>query len=151
MSASEADVTAPDWPPVRERWTTTALRTGGLAVMVGIGAGWLRRDWTLVPLATLVALWFTLGGHFVELAFRNKARYLLSPHPAAQAVARLAWWFAGGVILLKAMVLSWTILSSRDPTIWPWWVGGVMFVFVELTVHTMLWATRQASFFNGRG
>ena len=53
--------------PFTEPWRTTALRTGSLALAVGVGVGLLKRQLAVVPLVALLALWFTLGGHFLEV------------------------------------------------------------------------------------
>lgn len=127
-----------------EPWRTTLLRTGSLALAFGAGFSLYQHRLAALPRATLFALWFTLGGHFIELLYRNRLRQLISPNPLAQACARLVYWFAGGCVLAAG-----ALATQRFP--WPWWMGGVLFIGVELVVHFLLLLRRQPSFYNGRG
>ena len=57
-----------DFQPYREPLRTTLLRTGGIAVIIGAALAARRGGgWPAWPIATLIALWPTLGGHVVEL------------------------------------------------------------------------------------
>ena len=48
------------YQPFAEPWRTTALRTGGIALAIGVVVGLYQRQLAAVPDATLLALWFTL-------------------------------------------------------------------------------------------
>lgn len=135
--------------PFAEPWRATARRTGAIALAIGVGIGLYRRQLAAVPMATVFALWFTLGGHFLEVLFRNR----LADHGgrATRAVARLAFWFAGGSLLYAGALATGALLTGRGPDPWPWWVGGVGFVGVELVIHQLLHARGHASFYDGRG
>lgn len=141
----------PTWHPCVEPWPATARRTGGLAVLIGLGVGLYSRHLGLVPTVTLVALWFTLGGHFVEILFRNHLRRYLRLPGAVDVVARLAWWFAGGTVLYAGALATRAALTGRGPAPWPWWSGGVAFLAIELVVHLLLRARGVPSFYDGRG
>ena len=144
-------MTAPQWQPFSESWRTTLLRTGALAVAIGIGVGLFRRQPAIIPLVTLLALWFTLGGHYVEVVFRN----YLQPRLVGQLVllifGRLAFWFLGGSALYAGARATSAMLSAQRTVPWPWWTGGVLFIGVELLVHLLPQARGQPSFYNGRG
>ena len=138
------------WEPFAESWRITALRTGSIAVVIGMGVGLYERQLAAVPRVTLVALWFTLGGHFLEVLFRNQLSRRIGGQPM-QAVARLAYWFAGGSALYAGALATLAALTGRGSGQWPWWAGGVGFVGVELLIHQLLRARGQASFYNGLG
>jgi len=55
-----------DWKPFAEPWRTTALRNGTIAVAIGLGVGLSTRQFAVGFLASVLALWFTLGGHVLE-------------------------------------------------------------------------------------
>src|SRR5262245_5523507 len=133
-----------------EPWSVTALRTGFIALAIGVGAAVLRRQPSVVPLATLTALWFTLGGHFVDLAFRNHLGRLAGGG-TARVLSRLAWWFAGGCVLYQGALETQSLVWGRDSAGWPWWVAGVGFVGAELIVHLLLRLRKLPSFYDGRG
>jgi hypothetical protein len=138
-------------PPRHEPFRTTLARTGTIAVVVGVGVSVLSgggpRRW---PIATLLALWATLGGHYVELLYLRVVRPRLPAERAVQRMARLVVWFAGGCALATAMYATAVALSGAPPR-WPWWVGGVAFVALELVVHLVLHLRGHGSDFDGRG
>ena len=139
--------------PYREPLRVTLLRTGAIAVVIGgalarsLGGRW--------PIATLIALWPALGGHFVEIFFLNFLRPRLAANRAVRIAARLVVWFVGGVILALAMGLTaravgvhparWTVPGSALG------LAGVGFIGIELVVHLVLQIIGQPSFYNGRG
>ena len=116
-----------------------------------MGVGLYERQLAMVPLATLVALWFTLGGHFLEVLLRNQLRQRISGQPAVQALARVACWFAGGSVLYAGALGTRAILTGRGAVPWPWWMAGIAFVGVELLVHLLLRVRGHPSFYDGRG
>jgi hypothetical protein len=138
------------WERFSEPWSTTLLRTVGLAGAIGIGVGLYQRRLVVVPTAALLALWFTLGGHFVEVWFRNGLRPRLSS-PLMALVARLATWFVGGYVLLRGALWTRSLIAGHGTAPWPWWAGGVFFIGAELAVHLGLRARRQPNVFDGRG
>lgn len=137
--------------PFSEPWRTTALRTGLLALAVGVAVGLIKRHLAVVPSVTLFALWFTLGGHFLELLFRNRLRPFVSDQPAARTLARVAFWFAGGAVLFEAAQATQTLFARRLSVPLSWWVAGIGFVGVEFLVHLGLRARGEASVYDGRG
>jgi hypothetical protein len=143
--------TPPSWEPFVESWRTTARRTGLLALAVGVGVGFYQRQLAVVPSATLLALWFTLGGHFLEVLLRNQLRQRINGQAAIQALARVACWFAGGAVLYEGALWTWAILTGRSAALWPWWKAGIAFVGIELVVHLVLRLRGQPSFYDGRG
>src|SRR2546425_9083607 len=96
----------------------------------------LFRSW---PAATALALWPSLGGHFVELWFRNWLRPRLPAARPVQVAARLVVWFVGGGALAMGMCLTAAARGTFRPTRWPgwwhvWWLGGLAFIGIELVV-----------------
>ena len=151
MALGGHTTTQPRWEPFTESWRATALRTGLLALAIGVGVGLYQRQLASVPLVTLFALWFTLGGHFLEVLLRNRLRRRISSQTAVQALARIACWFAGGCVLYQGALGTRAILTGRGALAWPWWMAGIAFVGVELLVHLLLRARGQPSFYDGRG
>ena len=141
----------PEWRPFAEPWRTTVLRTGSLALAVGLGVGLYQRRLAFVPLVTLMALWFTLGGHFLELLFRNRLHPRIGTQPLLLASARLFVWFLGGIALYAGALVTRAVLTGARVVPWPWWSVGVLFVGVELLIHLLLRARGQPSFYDGRG
>jgi hypothetical protein len=143
--------TQPHWEPFVEPWRTTVRRAGLLALAIGVGVGLYARQLATVPLVTLIALWFTLGGHFLEVLLRNQLRQRISGQAAVQALVRIACWFAGGSVLYEGALATRAILTGRGAVPWPWWMGGIAFVGIELLVHLLLYVRGQPSFYDGRG
>ena len=147
---------APDWQPIREPAHQALLRSGSIALLVGavVALSWGGRSRALErwPLASLLALWFSLGGHWLELGFPNWLRPRLSRARPVQVAARLMVWLVGGAGLNLGMALAASTLGGVRLARWPaWYIGGLAFVARELAIH--LWLQRRArpSFYNGRG
>ena len=128
------------------------LRTALIAIVVGAV---LARWWGGLarwPLATLLALWPSFGGHWVEVWFLNWLRPRLSMARGLHVAARVGVWFVGGAGLTLGMGLTATALARLRPAQWPaWWVGGLAFVCVELVTHLALQLRGRPSFYNGCG
>jgi len=104
------------------------------------------------PVATLLMLWPTLGGHVLELWFLNWLRPRLSPSRRVQIAARIAVWFVGGSLLGLGMAFTATTLGAVRPASWPpWWLAGIAFTGIELVAHSALLLRGRPSFYNGLG
>ena len=140
------------WQPFREPIRITLLRTGTIAIIDGAV---LARFWGGLarwPMATVLVLWPSFGGHWVEVWFLNWLRPRLPVARGVQVAGRLGMWFVGGTGLAIGMVLTAIALAGFRPTHWPaWWIGGVAFIGIELVAHLVLQLTGRPNFYNGRG
>src|SRR5262245_54712990 len=126
------------WQPYRESLRVTVFRTGTIAVVLGAVLALLRGSLTHWPMAALLVLWFSFGGHWVELFFLNWLRPRLPIASTAQIVTRMGLWFVGSTILAIGMKLTADLLGYR-PMNWPaWWIGGLAFIGLELVVHLFM-------------
>ena len=140
------------WQPYREPLRTTLLRTAIIAIVVGavlaLSLGALAR-W---PRFSLLMLWPSFGGHWVEVWFLNWLRPRLSIARGVQIAARIGVWFVGGTGLYIGMCLTAMAFDGFRPTVWPtWWLGGLAFIGVELVAHLALQLRGRPSIYNGRG
>ena len=136
----------------REPLRVTLTRTVGIAVIAGAALASRWGGLARWPLTSVLMLWPTLGGHYVELAYLDVVRPRLSASRAVQALARIALWFAGGALL--AMGMRFTAIALHAPRPLPasiWWIGGFAFIGLELVVHLVLHARGRPSFYDGRG
>jgi hypothetical protein len=136
------------WQPFREPLRTTLVRTVSIAVVVGalLARSWGGLAWW--PLATLLVLWPSFGGHWVDLWFLNWLRPRLSADRVVQAGARIAVWYVGGIGLALGMGLTAMALANYPPSKWPkWWVGGFAFIGVELIAQLGLYLRGRPSFY----
>ncbi len=140
------------WQPIREPFRATATRTVGIALVVGGVVAWRLGRFDAWPVAAGLVLWFSLGGHWVELWFLNWLRPRLARARLLQAAARMAVWFLGGVGLGFGVVLTMRLSRMTGGIARPsWWVAGVAFVALELVVHLVLLVRRRANFYSGTG
>lgn len=139
-----------EWQRVEEPLGQVLRRTVGIALVIGaVFALRTHHLRTLAPMA-VVALWPSLGGHYLELAFLNGLRPRLPSRRAVQVAARLLVWLAAGVVFYVLMSLTAAFLPLRGfPLKW-WWVGGPAFVLVELLAHVGLALRRLPNFYDGR-
>jgi len=142
----------PHWQPFREPLHTTLLRTGIIAIVAG---GVLARFWGGLarwPIATLLVLWPSFGGHWVEVWFLNWLRPRLPAARGVQVAARVGTWFFGGIGLALGMALTATAPARFLLAHWRvWWLGGLAFIGIELVAHLALQLRGRPSFYNGRG
>jgi hypothetical protein len=144
MSASEKPATKS-----REPFSRTLVRNVAIALVVGSALAFRNRDPSrLVPLSVLV-LWFSLGGHYVETLFVNGIRPRIARARWAQASARLAVWFVGGVTLYVPMVITARFLSVEARLLGSWWLAGLGFIGLELLVHALLAVRGLPNFYGG--
>src|SRR5437773_12429406 len=91
------------WPRFEEPFRRTLARTVALAAVVGAVLALQRHDLKLLlPLAAL-ALWFSLGGHYIALAFLNGLRARIPQGRLTEAVGPLLVWWSGGVLASVSM------------------------------------------------
>ena len=131
-------------------WRTLA-RNVALAAGVGVVFALQRHRLRLfLPIAAL-ALWFSLGGHYVELAFSNGLRARIPQGRLTQVGLRLVVWFTGGVVLYVLMAASARALPLEAPPLRMWWYGGLLLIVVELAVHSLMAMRGKPNFYSGRG
>ena len=141
-----------DWQPYREPLRATLTRTIAIALVAGAVVSQRWGGIARWPAATVLMLWPSFGGHWVELWFLNWLRPRLSPTRSVQVAARVLVWFIGGIALAFGMRLTAFALIGllRMPLI-TWWMWGVAFICVELLAQLALQLRGRPSFYNGRG
>jgi hypothetical protein len=140
------------WQPYREPLRNTLLRSTIIALVAGAVFARLSGGRVRWPLATLLVLWLSFGGHWVELWYLNWLRPRISIARYVQILARVGTWFVGGTALALGMVLTARALAGFRPARWPaWWLGGCVFIVVELVAHLALQLRGRPSLYNGRG
>lgn len=139
------------WQPYHEPPLRTVLRTGGIALALGALLAGRKGGLSQWPLITLLVLWPSLGGHWIEVWFLNWLRPRLPAARPLQLAARLAVWFIGGAVLRSA-VAGTAALAGWEPARWPgWWLFGLGFIAVELVAHLGLQLRGRPSVYNGLG
>jgi hypothetical protein len=138
-------------PRADEPFARMLTRNVTIAVVAGVVIAAVGRAPFLALPGTLLALWPSLGGHFVEIAFLDGVRPRLPRVPLAQASARLAWWLAGGALLGVALIATAHALQFAAPPWRWWWMGAPIFVCIELAVHATLALRGRSSFYSGDG
>ena len=95
----------------REPLRVTLLRTGLIGLVVGVIAASAQRRPASWPQWTAAALWFSFGGHWIELFFLNWLRPRLAPARWVQVIGRLVTWPASAPTAHISKV-GWTSLSE---------------------------------------
>src|SRR4051812_29695956 len=94
------------WTRFHEPIGRTLARNIAIAVVVGATLAFRYRDPGLLMPMSALALWFSLGGHYVEVAFLNEIRPRISSAGPPQISARLGAWFVGGSLLYVLMATT---------------------------------------------
>jgi hypothetical protein len=138
--------------PYREPASRTLVRTISLALLGGAILSTFVGGWRVWPIATVLMLWFTVGGHFLELWFLNWVSPRIAADRSTQMGTRVALWFFGGSLLGIAMKATAHLLAPARATRWPhWWDFGLIFIGAELLVHAGIYRRGQRSFYGVRG
>jgi hypothetical protein len=140
------------WQPFSEPLHVTLIRNGTIAIVLGAVVARFWGGLSRWPLAALLALWPSLGGHWLEVWFLNWLRPRLSAARPVQIAARIAMWFVGGIGLALGMGLTAIVLTRSRPVHLPtWWMAGLAFICLELAVHLILQLRGGPSSYNGCG
>lgn len=136
----------------REPLRITLTRTLGIALVAGVvvalSTGRLRR-W---PEFSLLMLWPSVGGHWVDVLFLNGIRPHLPESRLTQRLIRLALWFGAGIVLALGVQLTVGMLFAQSRLVWlTWAIAGFGFVAIELVAHAALHLRGRSSFYNGLG
>ena len=137
------------WQPYHERLHVTLARTGLIGVVVGLVAARLQGHPASWPQWTAFALWFSFGGHWVEIFFLNWLRPRLSSARWAQVTGRLLTWLLGGTLLMIGARITVLSLGADGMRLPPWWLGGPVFLCIELLIHALSQLRRHPNFYNG--
>ncbi|HEY9227054.1 MAG TPA: hypothetical protein VIP11_10435 [Gemmatimonadaceae bacterium] len=141
-----------EWQPHHESLRVTLKRTVGIALVGGAVLALFWGGLARWPITSAMMLWFSFGGHWLELWYLDWLRPRLPGSRLVQIAARIAVWFVGGVALGFGMRFTALVLTGLHPPAWAtWWVAGLAFIGVELVAHTVLQLRGHNSFFNGRG
>ena len=134
-----------------EPFRRTLARNVAIAVSVSAMFALVRHDAKGFLPVLVLALWPSLGGHYVDMASGNGVRARVSAGPFARAVARMLIWFAGGVLLYLCMSANSRVLPIKVLPLNLWWFGGLLFIGIELVVHAIMAIRGVPSFYNRRG
>jgi hypothetical protein len=123
-----------------------------IAMVVAAGFAAFKHEFRVFLPVLLLALWPSLGGHFVEVAFANFISARIAPTHSVQVVARLLVWFVGGAILYLCMFGTAVILllPIRPFPLRLWWCGGLAFIIFELVLHAFLASRGNSHFYRPR-
>jgi hypothetical protein len=134
-----------------EPFLRTFARTVGLALLASAIFAWRTGRMNQMGVVFLVVLWFTFGGHWVEIFYLNWLRQRLPESNPVRMGVRIALWFVGGMLLGLGAVFTATHLADHPPSrIPPLWLAGAGFVAIEMFVHLPMAVHGRPSFYNGR-
>jgi hypothetical protein len=132
--------------------SSVLLRNATIAVVLGAAVTLITGRFSRWPLAAVLALWPSFGGHWLEVFFLNRLRPRLPAARGVQVLARIGLWFAGGMGFAVAMrVTAMALAALPTMTSLSWWLGGLGFVGIELVAHLVLMARGRPSFYDGLG
>ncbi|MEO8624101.1 MAG: hypothetical protein ABI625_23680 [bacterium] len=141
-----------DWQPFREPLRVTLTRTVSIALVAGTVVAVSAHALRLWPVITLLMLWPSVGGHWIDLLFLNRIRPHLPQSGLILRLSRIAVWFGGGIVLALGVRLTARLLFHNQTLVWlTWATAGAVFVAVELVAHAALHARGRPSFYNGLG
>jgi hypothetical protein len=129
----------------------TLARNLAISVAAGVAIAVAGHAPFLTLPGTFLALWPSLGGHFIEIAFLDGVRHRLPRVRLVQICARLVWWLAGGALIGAALIATAHALLIAAPRWRLWWMGAPIFVGIELVAHSVLALRSRPNFYRGDG
>ena len=139
------------WPRFLEPFGRTLARNAIIAVVVATVFALVQHRLSLIGPVALLALWFSLGGHYVEVIFLNGVRPRIPAVRTIQSLVRILIWICGGILLYWGMALTARVLPVRDASLAFWWSGGLILTAVELVAHAFLALRSLPNFYSGEG
>src|SRR5262249_3418645 len=137
-----------DWQPYREPLRVTLIRTLSIALVAGAAVALTTDGVRLWPAMSLLMLWPSFGGHWIDLLFLNGLRPHLPANRLIQLLSRIVVWFVGGVALAAGVQLTARWLFDRPTLFWLTWASaGAAFVGIELVAHAALHLRGRPSFY----
>ena len=140
-----------EWKKYSEPIVSTLGRTFTIAIVVGAILAIRKHDLAGFLPVFLSALWFGLGGHFIEIFFLNVVRPTISVNRVVQRIIRILVWFVGGSVLYVGAALTLLFFPMAHPALIHLWAGGLVFIGIELIVHAVLSIRNTPNFYNGLG
>ena len=137
------------WQSYHEPLHVTLVRTGLVGLVLGLIVARLQSQRASWPQWTAFALWFSFGGHWVELFFLNWLRPRLASARWVQVTGRLFTWLVGGTLLIVGARITAASFSGQSLRLPAWWLGGPLFLCLELLVHALPQLRGQPNFYNG--
>jgi hypothetical protein len=137
------------WQPFHEPFRVTLVRTGLVALALGCVVAVVSGRLASWPQWTAFVFWFSFGGHWVELFFLNWFRPRLPAARWPQVLGRVCTWLAAGTLLMVGARVTVLSLSAQSMHLPSWWIGGPVFLCVELLVHVVPQLRGQPNFYNG--
>jgi len=137
------------WQSYHEPLHVTLVRTGLVGLVLGLIVARLQSQRASWPQWTAFALWFSFGGHWVELFFLNWLRPRLASARWVQVTGRLFTWLVGGTLLMVGARITAASFSGQSLRLPAWWLGGPVFLCLELLVHALPQLRGQPNFYNG--
>ena len=111
----------------------------------------LKGNLALLPAGTLFALWFTLGGHFVEVAFLRLIRPRIGCQVLLDIATRTVAWLVGGAVLGVEMLLTRQAMFGETFTLREVVIGDGVLVVIEIVVQGILAVRGKPNAFDCRG
>jgi hypothetical protein len=137
------------WPRFHEPIRRTLVRNLAIAAVVGAAFAFWKRDAGLLFPFSALALWFSLGGHYVEVVFLNEIRPRISGARLMQRCARLATWFIGGAILYVCMAITARVLLVQPPRLGYGGAAGCFLLVLSFWRMPFLPCGAHPTFYNG--
>jgi len=137
------------WQSYHEPLHVTLVRTGLVGLVLGLIVARLQSQRASWPQWTAFALWFSFGGHWVELFFLNWLRPRLASARWVQVTGRLFTWLVRGTLLMVGARITAASFSGQSLRLPAWWLGGPVFLCLELLVHALPQLRGQPNFYNG--
>ena len=89
------------------------------------------------------------GGHWLELVFINKVKFMLPLNKGLFYFTRIAFWFLSSIPLFFLAKFVGNSLTYYVFHLGTWWAFGFFYIGIELFMHAAMHLRLKKSFYNG--
>jgi hypothetical protein len=97
----------------------------------------------------LVIFCIYFGGHWLELLFVNRIKFMLPKNLLFLYFVRICYWFLSAIILLALASVVYNLLSNRKGPLVEWWIFGLIYIGIQLVMNAIMHMRSKKSFYNG--
>ena len=89
------------------------------------------------------------GGHWLELFFVNKIKFVLPKDIFVLYSVRIFYWFLCSIPLFALATLVNNFLSQGTRHLGEWWQFGLLYIGIQLAMYAIMQIRFKKSFYNG--
>jgi hypothetical protein len=97
----------------------------------------------------LIVFCIVFGGHWLELLFINRIKFVLPKNIPLLYFIRIAYWFLCAIPLFLIANEIVSLFTHKTHLLGHWWIFGLFYICIQLFMHAIMQIRTKKSFYNG--